>query len=168
MCQAWIETDEAGDLVDIVRPGRAPRGWKRVLDASDQMGEPVELVHADTSSLRRIAVFDAIANNADRKGGHVLTGVDGRTWAIDHGVTFSSESKLRTVVWGWAGEPLGDDLLRDVHLLHDTLGDSFDPIDRWLAEDERDRLRWRVRRLIERGVFPEPSGRWPAIPWPVF
>lgn len=168
MCQAWIDTDDGEGQVDIVRRGQSPAGWKRVLDAADELGQPVELVHADTPDLRRMAVFDAIANNADRKGGHVLTAADGRTWGIDHGVTFSTEAKLRTVVWGWAGEPLDDQLLDEVRGLHETLGSSFDSVDRWLAEEERDRLRWRVRRMLDTGVFPVPSGRWPAIPWPVF
>jgi uncharacterized repeat protein (TIGR03843 family) len=168
MCQAWIDADADADQVDVVRPGAAPRDWKRVLEATDGMGEPVELVHAPTTCLQRMAVFDAVANNADRKGGHVLTDSDGRTWAIDHGVTFSTEAKLRTVIWGWAGEPLGDELESELRGLIATLGTSYDPVDRWLADDERERLRWRARRLLSAGTFPLPSGRWPAIPWPVF
>lgn len=168
MCQAWIDVDPEVDQVDVVRPGTAPAGWKRVLDATDAVGEPVELVHADTCDLRRIAVFDAVANNADRKGGHVLGDREGRTWAIDHGVTFSTEPKLRTVVWGWAGEPIDEGDLRDLCALRDRLGNAYEPIDRWLDADERVRLRTRLRRLVDTGTYPVPTGRWPAIPWPVF
>ena len=168
MCQAWIEVDPDVDQVDVVRPGTAPAGWKRVLDATDALGDPVELVHADSAELRRIAVFDAVANNADRKGGHVLADHDGRIWAIDHGVTFSPDPKLRTVVWGWAGEAIVDQDLSDLSELRELIGTSYEPVDQWLEEDERVRLRTRLRRLIDRGTYPVPSGKWPAIPWPVF
>ena len=168
MCQAWVDVDPEAEQVDVVRPGAAPPGWLRILDATDGLGEPVELVHADSAALRRIALFDVVANNADRKGGHILGDGAGRIWAIDHGVTFSTESKLRTVVWGWAGERIADDELNDLTALRGVLGESYDPVDRWLAEDERETLRARVSRLIARGRFPQPSGRWPAIPWPVF
>jgi uncharacterized repeat protein (TIGR03843 family) len=168
MCQAWIQTDPQVDQVDIVRRGAAPKGWKRVLDATDEIGSPVELVHADTPDLRRIAVFDAVANNADRKGAHVLVDCSGRVWAIDHGVTFSTESKLRTVVWGWAGEPIDDADLRDLVVLRELLSTEYEPIDQWLDGRESMRLRTRLNRLIQAGTYPVPSGQWPAIPWPVF
>ena len=168
MCQAWIDVDSEVDQVDVVRPGSAPAGWKRILDATDALGDPVELVHADTEVLRRIAVFDAVANNADRKGGHVLADRDGRVWAIDHGVTFSVDTKLRTVVWGWAGEPIAAPDLADLCALRDLLGTSYEPVDQWLDDEESARMRRRLRRLIDRGTYPVPSGKWPAIPWPVF
>jgi uncharacterized repeat protein (TIGR03843 family) len=168
MCQLWIDEDEQAAQVRIVRPGQAPEGWLQVLDAEDGRGAPVQLVHAASLPLMRMAVFDALANNADRKGGHVVTDLDGRTWAIDHGVAFSVDQKLRTVLWGWAGEDLPEAIVGDLDRLVDVLGHSFDPVDRWLADDERERLRHRLRRLLARGSFPTPSQRWPAIPWPVF
>jgi uncharacterized repeat protein (TIGR03843 family) len=168
MCQLWIDESPDQQHVAAVRPGRVPTGWREVLDAEDSSGRPVVLVHSEDLALARIAVFDALANNADRKGGHVLTGADGRVWAIDHGVTFAVDDKLRTVLWGWAGEPIPAGILSDVAALHTTLGQAFDPVDRWLAADERDVLRERVRHLLDAGTFPLPTGRWPAIPWPVF
>ena len=63
-------------------------------------------MHEDTDALRRMAVFDVLVNNADRKGGHVLAMSDGHRYGVDHGVTFHVEDKLRTVLWGWLGEPL--------------------------------------------------------------
>ena len=66
-------------------------------------------MHADDERLRRLAVLDAVINNADRKGGHLLPAADGRLYGIDHGVTFHAENKLRTLLWGWAGEPLTED-----------------------------------------------------------
>jgi uncharacterized repeat protein (TIGR03843 family) len=168
MCQLWIDEDPQAHDVAVVRPGRVPDGWRQVLDAEDGGGRPVVLVHSSDVDLMRMAVFDVVVNNADRKGGHVLTDETGRIWGIDHGVTFSVDDKLRTVLWGWAGEDIPDDVLADVGRLHDTLGDGFDPVDRWLDDEEREAVRDRVRTLLRRPRFPQPSGRWPAIPWPVF
>ncbi len=168
MCQAWVDEDPGAAQVAVVRPGRLPTGWRHVLDAEDGAGAPVALVHSDSPALARMATFDVLVNNADRKGGHVLTDGTGRVWGIDHGVTFASEDKLRTVLWGWAGEPLPTELLADVERLHALLDSSLDPVDRWLDEEEREALRHRVRELLREGLFPLPSGRWPAIPWPVF
>jgi uncharacterized repeat protein (TIGR03843 family) len=168
MCQLWIDEHPEEGQVKVVRPGGRPSGFVHVFDAEDGGGRPLELVHAATRELERMAAFDVLANNADRKGGHVLTDTEGRVWAIDHGVTFAVDEKLRTVLWGWAGEPLPDHILADVEHLHDTLGEAYDPVDRWLADDERDALRDRVRHLLRVRSFPVPSGRWPAIPWPVF
>ena len=69
-------------------------------------GERVALVHADDPALRRMAVLDAVVNNADRKGGHILRAADGRVRGVDHGLTFNEDDKLRTVLWGWAGRAL--------------------------------------------------------------
>jgi uncharacterized repeat protein (TIGR03843 family) len=168
MCQLWIDEDRHVHEVAVVRPGKVPDGWRAVLDAEDGSGRPVVLVHSAAPAVGRLAVFDVLINNADRKGGHVLTDDAGRVWGIDHGVTFSVDEKLRTVLWGWAGEDIPDDVIADVEGLHDTLDRGFDPVDRWLGEEEREALRQRVRTLLRRPRFPEPSGRWPAIPWPVF
>lgn len=168
MCQLWIDEHGSQHEVAVVRPGRVPGGWREVLDAEDGDGRPVVLAHSSVPALVRMTVFDGIINNADRKGGHILTDESGRVWGIDHGVTFSVEDKLRTVLWGWAGEQVPADVMADVGRLHDTLGDGFDPVDRWLADEERETLRHRIHVLLRSAVFPEPSGRWPAIPWPVF
>ena len=68
-----------------------------------------------------MAVFDVLINNADRKGGHILAGVDGRVYGVDHGVSLHTDDKLRTVLWGWAGKPVDDETLRDVAGLRDAL-----------------------------------------------
>ena len=110
-CQLWIDTvdDDAATLVDVMAPDALPDGWLRVLDALGSDGEPVVLGHADDERLRRMAVLDVVLNNADRKGGHVLVEPDGAVHGVDHGVSFHAEPKLRTVLWGWAGEPLTAD-----------------------------------------------------------
>jgi uncharacterized repeat protein (TIGR03843 family) len=168
MCQLWIDEDPAAAKVTVLRARHTQTGWLHVLDAEDGAGRAVQLVHAMDDQLQVLAAFDAIANNADRKGGHVLTDTDGRTWGIDHGVTFAVDEKLRTVLWGWAGEDLPEWLLSDLSDLSVTLGRSYDPVDRWLADDERDALRHRLRRLLADRTFPLPPQHWPAVPWPVF
>jgi uncharacterized repeat protein (TIGR03843 family) len=168
MCQLWIDEDAAAAKVAVVRRRQEPKGWLHVLDAEDGAGRPLQLVHAPDAELQVMAAFDAIANNADRKGGHVLTDEQGRTWGIDHGVTFAADEKLRTVLWGWSGDPLPDWLADQLEGLRALLGDTYDPVDRWLADDEREALRRRLRRLLSTQRFPRPSQRWPAVPWPVF
>ncbi len=168
MCQAWIDAVPASCPIDVVRPGAVPPGWRRVLAAEDGAGDPVVLVHADDLALQRVAVFDAVVNNADRKGGHVLADERGRYWAIDHGVAFAPEDKLRTVLWGWVGQVIPAQIRADLAALDERLGAHYDPVDRWLDDGERAALRRRLRVLLEAGVFPAPAERWPAIPWPVF
>ncbi|MDX3229704.1 SCO1664 family protein [Streptomyces sp. ME19-01-6] len=175
MCQLWIEaaTDEDGDgalellaLVDGEEPGP---GWKAVAFAEVEEGRTALLVHADDERLRRLAVLDAVINNGDRKGGHLLPTADGRIYAIDHGVTFNADDKLRTLLWGWAGEPLPDESLTVLRRLADRLADG-DPLTARLAglitEAEIAALRARIAALLRSGRHPKPSGQWPAIPWP--
>ena len=92
------------DLVDLLPAGHIPPGYLPILQAYDYAGDEVTLVHADDVRLRRMAVFDVLINNADRKGGHILSGVDGHVYGVDHGVSLHVEDKLRTVLWGWAGQ----------------------------------------------------------------
>ena len=101
----------AGPGARIRRPstssvGDLPPGYRHVLDASTGRTARSSLVHEDQRPLRRMAVFDALVNNADRKGGHVLAMADGHRYGVDHGVCFHVDDKLRTVLWGWADEPL--------------------------------------------------------------
>ncbi|MFF0342896.1 SCO1664 family protein [Kribbella sp. NPDC004875] len=173
MVQLWIDEAElaAGEteLVDIVPQGRVPSGWVGVLDALDGRHNPVTLVHADNDALRRMAVFDAVVNNADRKGGHVLNPGDGRVFGVDHGVTFNADDKLRTVLWGWAGDPIPADLLNDVRRLADQLAGALgQQLCELITTVELTATRERCATLLKTGVFPHPSDEWPAIPWPAF
>jgi uncharacterized repeat protein (TIGR03843 family) len=166
MCQLWIDADPDVMVVDIARPGHEPAAWRHVLRAQDDAGRPVTLVHADQRALQRLVIFDAITNNADRKGGHILTDLDGGIWAIDHGLTFSPEPKLRTVLWGWAGEDIPEDILHDLELLTpEELTAALEP---WLTPEEVATCRMRMDEFLQTRKFPTPSGGWPAIPWPVF
>ncbi|CAM5311253.1 MULTISPECIES: SCO1664 family protein [Streptomyces] len=154
-------------LADAERP--APAGWRAIGLAEVPGGGTALLVHADDARLRRLAVLDAVINNSDRKGGHLLTTADGRLYGIDHGVTFHTDDKLRTLLWGWAGEPLPDEALTALGRLAAALGED-EPLTTRLAAlvtpAELAALRDRVAALLASGTHPVPSGEWPAIPWP--
>ncbi|HYU86888.1 MAG TPA: SCO1664 family protein [Kribbellaceae bacterium] len=168
MCQLWIEAGE-DELVDILPRGEVPDGWLGVLDAYDGRHNPVTLVHSDAAALRRMAVFDAIVNNADRKGGHILSTDGGAVYGVDHGVTFNADDKLRTVLWGWAGSAVPDELLADVRRLGVELdGVLGERLARLITAEELDITRFRVAHLLDTRVHPLPSDDWPAIPWPAF
>ena len=118
--------------------------------------------------LERIALFDHVINNADRKGGHCLLDNDGRLWAIDHGICFSAHSKLRTVIWDFAGQPIPPNLLEGLRAFcdrlvgNDSLVDELRPL---LTEREIGAMRGRVDDLLETGRYPTPGpGR--NYPWP--
>ncbi|MFI9258163.1 SCO1664 family protein [Streptomyces sioyaensis] len=173
MVQEWIEppesADEVPELLALVEDEEPAPGWKAVGFAQTGEGRTALLVHADDPRLRRLAVLDAVINNGDRKGGHLLPGAGGEFFAIDHGVTFHAEDKLRTLLWGWAGEPLTEDALAALRELDTALADGR-PLAARLAEliteGETAALRARVAGLLRSGRHPEPSGDWPAIPWP--
>jgi uncharacterized repeat protein (TIGR03843 family) len=146
-----------------------PDGWRHVFDGIDGQDRPVSLIHEDSDALRRMAVFDILVNNADRKGGHVLEMTDGHRYGVDHGVTFHSEHKLRTVLWGWLGEALTADELAGVERVRSAVaGHLGASLADHLTDFEIDALLRRCTRLAERAVLPAPRGEWPAIPWPPF
>ena len=121
---------------------------------------------ADThdAELRRIATFDLIANNADRKGGHVLVAEDGHLWGIDHGLCFATGRRLRTVMWDYAGEPVPDQLLPDIERITDR--DALAPLRLLLDADEIDELVARAKALLADPVFPHPFTER-QYPWPL-
>jgi uncharacterized repeat protein (TIGR03843 family) len=178
MLQRWVDQpgdamddDDPGagpDLVDLLPAGHVPPGFLPILQAYDYAGDEVTLVHADDARLRRMAVFDVLINNADRKGGHVLSGVDGGVYGVDHGVSLHSEDKLRTVLWGWAGKPVDDDTLTTVAGLRDALlGDLDEALRPHITNREIDALYARAVGLLDNPVMPSPDRRRP-IPWPAF
>ena len=143
MVQLWIDGDESVDL------GR--------------------LIRADRPALRRMAVFDAVVNNADRKGGHLIPMPDGHVYGVDHGVSFHQQDKLRTVLWTWAGQPLPDDAVDELSELRASLEGPLDTaLSALLTRREVTAVRRRVDRLLTARCYPEPSGDWPAVPWPPF
>ncbi|MGP2437508.1 SCO1664 family protein [Streptomyces sp. JW3] len=168
MVQQWIEATPDTELLALVDAEEPEPGWKAIGLAEVGDGKTALLVHADDPRLRRLAVLDAVINNADRKGGHLLP-AGGRLYGIDHGVTFHTEDKLRTLLWGWAGEPLTEEARTVLGALRETLKDGGSLATR-LAElitpAETEATRARVDALLTAGTHPEPGGEWPAIPWP--
>ena len=118
---------------------------------------------AHHEALRRIAAYDVVANNADRKSGHCLLGEDGRIWGIDHGVCFHDEPKLRTVIWDFAGERVGDELLEDIHRVGEAPPQELCDV---LHDEEVDALVARCERFVRTGKLPQPRGERP-YPWPL-
>jgi uncharacterized repeat protein (TIGR03843 family) len=169
MVQLWREPDPDQEAVTLVEEGRVPQRWRHVFDGIDGRDRPVSLVHEDSEPLRRMAVYDVVVNNADRKGGHVLEMEGGHRYGVDHGLTFHLEHKLRTVLWGWMGEPVPEDDLADVLRVGQELAGSLgDILSEHLADEEVDAAARRCRRLADRAVMPAPRGSHPAIPWPPF
>jgi uncharacterized repeat protein (TIGR03843 family) len=176
------EAGPADGLVDVVRPEEVETGgWLAVVEAQDDSGRPLVVVHADDPRLRSLAVLDAVLDNADRKAAHVGV-AGGRLWGFDHGLSFNAEPKLRTVLWGWAGEDLGEEeVARLRRLLAELDGGGADgggdgpagdhgagPLDELLAVPEVAALRLRLRALLADRRMPlPPAGRYP-LPWPLW
>jgi hypothetical protein len=143
MVQRWIQPEPTVDVIGMVVDGD-PR-------------------------LRRIAVFDAVVNNTDRKGGHLLPVPGGHVYGVDHGVCFSPVPKLRTVLWGWRGRPLAADELAGLECaraaLRAELGDRLRGL---LSTAEVAATLSRTERLLRDKTFPTPRRDWPAIPFPPF
>ena len=178
MVQRWIDTPEPSDglptrldVVDLCSPDLVPEGWKVILSAIDARGEDVVLVHADDPRLQRMAVLDVLINNADRKGGHVLEGLDGQVYGVDHGICLHSDDKLRTVLWGWAGENIPAHLLEDVGGLLDALREETSPLQEKLSglitAAEIEALAMRAAIMLGDPVMPDANRSRP-IPWPAF
>lgn len=142
MVQQWIDIDETVDLA--------------LFYSQDQ---PL---------LRKLALFDAVINNTDRKIGHLLPKADGKLLGCDHGVTFHHEDKLRTVLWQWAGMALSDQEIIELRKLAEEILKEQVVFQELLTEIELQALFARIERLISTGIFPEPSDEWPAVPWPPF
>lgn len=165
-CQLWIE-EEQTPLVGFVPAAELPDGWHPVLAATDDAGTEYVLAHADDPLLARMVLFDAVVNNADRKGGHVLATGTGGLFGVDHGVSFHVEPKLRTVLWGWAGQqlpPEADELLAAVERA--AAGELGRALSAHLSADEVTAVAARAAALRSAGRFPTPRHQGPAVPWP--
>jgi uncharacterized repeat protein (TIGR03843 family) len=152
----------------VYRDGPAGPGMVQLWIDVDETVSPSRLMRRrDLPRLREIAVFDAVVNNADRKGGHLLPTPAGHVYGVDHGVTFHVEDKLRTVLWQWAGAELPgtacEVLIRLRQELDGRLGERLAQL---LTVREVRQTRRRVERLLASGRHPEPDGDWPAVPWP--
>ncbi len=152
----------------VYRDGPAGPGMVQLwVDVDDEINIARFMRRRDVERLRDIAVFDAVINNSDRKGGHLLPTPQGAVFGIDHGVSFSVENKLRTVLWQWAGARLTGDA-RDTltRLRADLDGALGERLADLLTRREVRSTRMRVHTLLSSGRHPEPTGDWPAVPWP--
>ena len=172
MVQAWREPDPDQDPVALVPENAMPEGYLHVLDAYDAHDRLVSLAHEDGDALRRMAVFDVVINNADRKGGHVLGMRDGHRHGVDHGVSFHIDNKLRTVLWGWAGDPLDPEDTLAVQMLVEQLCRTDSELNAVLRElllgEEVVATLARCESLLRGNLMPLPSRSRPSIPWPAF
>ncbi|GLZ37205.1 SCO1664 family protein [Actinokineospora sp. NBRC 105648] len=169
MVQLWVDTKEGDDLVDVLAPDELPPGWRPVLRAHDRHGDPAVLAHSDVEPVALMSAVDVVLNNADRKGGHVLHGTDGGVYGVDHGICLHQENKLRTVLWGWAGEALPDPAVEALHTLDAALrGPLADTLNEHITRREVAALRSRTKALLAAPVYPVPDEDGRPIPWPAF
>ncbi|GAA3033292.1 SCO1664 family protein [Actinokineospora globicatena] len=169
MAQLWIDTKEGDDLVDVVPPDEVPQGWRPILHAHDRFGDPAVLAHSDAAPVALMSAMDVVLNNADRKGGHVLHGTDGGVYGVDHGICLHQENKLRTVLWGWAGEALPDEAVDALHALNAALrGPLPGELAEHITRAEIAALTARVKALLAAPVYPVPDEDGRPIPWPAF
>ncbi len=154
----------------VLRPGPFGRGMVQAFIHHDPEQHYLALTDPDPDTVQRLAAFDVVINNADRKSGHVLLADDGTLWAIDHGVSFHVEPKLRTVVWEWAGEALPVEMLRELrHLARDlerptsATGQALAVL---LQPEEVAATARRARDLTQAGRFPAADPERRSYPWP--
>ncbi len=167
LVQEWID-EVSSDLVIIKNDLEIPKDYKKVLNGYDDLNKLVSLAHKDDHVLRSIAIFDLIINNADRKGGHILKDANQKIWVIDHGVSWHTENKLRTILWGWIGDELSSSDVQLMNRAKQILNVWRDEETEYLKPDEINAAISRVDVVLQEGKFPEPSKEWPAIPWPIF
>lgn len=153
----------------ILRDGPFGLGMVQEWIDIDQDIDLAEFFSQDDPQLRKMALFDAVINNTDRKIGHLLPHPDGRLFGCDHGVTFHHEYKLRTVLWQWAGSDLTEDEISSLQALQEILEtDESGTLQSLITQTELLSLKSRIDALIKDRSFPLPSTDWPAIPWPAF
>ena len=153
----------------IVRDGPEGRGSAQRFVAFDPEHHFFTLQAERADDFRLIALFDVVANNADRKGGHCLLGEDGTIWAIDHGVCFNEEPKLRTVIWDFIDEPIPGGARVDLERAAAALaphGALRPTLERLLAREEVDATAERLDVLLRAGCFPAPEPGTRPWPWP--
>lgn len=164
---AWLVDDVLGwELVPptVLRDG--PAGFGAVqLWVEEEEVDVRDLLQSHPDDLRRIALFDAVVNNADRKAGHLVVDSAGKLWSIDHGICFSAEEKLRTVIWAFEGDEISEELLADIDRFRAS-AETFASLAEQLASDEIDALCDRVSMLLRAGRYPSPGPGGRHVPWP--
>ena len=170
---AYLVSDATG--WDIVPPtvtrddGPFGEGMAQLWIDVDQGADVWTIVNLPDARLRRIALFDAAVNNADRKGGHLLPAPDGQLYGVDHGICFAAEPKLRTILWDWRGQPIAPEELAVLRSLRAKLdGPLCQALQALIAPAEMRAFETRVDRLLRTKVFPQPDPDRMAVPWPPF
>jgi uncharacterized repeat protein (TIGR03843 family) len=167
MIQLWIE-DAKVEIVKLFDSNSISEEYLPVLEGRDQADKPVTLAVKDSAWVDQLTIFDAVINNSDRKASHIITTSSGKSWAIDHGVSWHTENKLRSVLWGKAGQELTSEARSTLQHLEESLIEKNDVLSEFLTQQEIDAAFSRLAILKESGAFPVPNENWPAIPWPVF
>jgi hypothetical protein len=149
----------------VLRDGPAGYGAVQLFVEEDEGCDPRELLASRPDDLRRVALFDVVVNNADRKAGHIIVDTSGHLWSVDHGICFHDEPKLRTVIWAFEGDPVPSDLLRDVERLRAD-AHVFEAVGEVLEPGEVEALCRRVERVLRTRRFPSPDPGGHHVPWP--
>ncbi len=154
----------------VIREGPYGAGMLQAFVPHDPQEHYLAMDAPDPKAVARISAFDVVINNADRKSGHVLRDPSGGLWAIDHGIAFHAEPKLRTVIWEMAGRPLDPEIATDLGRLARTLADPTSTLqtalEALLEPEECQALLTRTRALIDAGAYPDPDPERRMIPWP--
>ena len=149
-----------------LREGPFGLGMVQLWVEVDESFEVIEFSQSNDERLRKMALFDAIINNTDRKIGHLLPTKAGEIFGCDHGVTFHVEDKLRTVLWQWRGIAFNQNEIDQLQRFITDFSKWCDLISELLTDEEKEITKQRVLDLLDSGKFPFPSEDWPAIPWP--
>ena len=164
---AFLVSDLAGFNIvpaTILRDGPFGLGMVQQWIEIDRTVDVLEFGQSEDRQLRKLALFDSIINNTDRKYGHLLIDSDKKLFGCDHGVSFHSQNKLRTVIWQFAGQKFTTE---EMALLERTREVDFNGVfENYLTDIEVSAFLDRINALIASGTFPFPSDEWPAIPWP--
>jgi uncharacterized repeat protein (TIGR03843 family) len=159
----------------VMRDGPLGVGALQLWIEADETIDPLALLRARDHALRRMALFDAAVNNADRKVGHLLpvkrnpVGAGVHVFGVDHGICFAVDPKLRTVLWAWQGERFSSEEIGVLERLGGALANGLgDALGELLSAPEMETTRRRVDDLLASGRFPHPLPGRPAIPWPPY
>jgi uncharacterized repeat protein (TIGR03843 family) len=169
---AWEISDVLGWGIvpdTVLRDGPAGIGMVQRFVDHDPEEHYFTLREEHEDEFRRMAAFDIVINNTDRKGGHCLRDRHGRVFGIDHGVSFHAQWKVRTVIWDFGGEPLLPDVRRDLECFYDELqrGRLQSRLRPLLDRFELDAMEARARHLLQTNVLPEADDSYHCYPWPV-
>ena len=153
----------------VLRDGPLGPGMVQLWVEADDSADPALLPETDDPALRRIALLDAVLNNADRKGGHLLRLRDGRVMAIDNGLCFAVAPKLRTILWQWRGLALNDEEVAVLLALREAVAGALgERLRELLDSTEVEATARRLDALLATRRFPMPDPRRPVVPWPPF